>query len=129
VPSTCRWCHLVESRQHLLSETAALVVAGPGAPRCAGYVTVVPRQHVSVLGQLPLPEMAAVLAGVSKVSESLRQETGAAGVEIRAHPRRSGGSGSHLHFHLVPGPAWAAAQPSANRPEPVFSSLVEARSH
>jgi diadenosine tetraphosphate (Ap4A) HIT family hydrolase len=126
----CRWCDLVKSGQYVVHDEPAFVVL-EGLPRYAGrgYLALVPKAHVRVVTDLPVHEVGAVLAGLSRVSETMRGRRGCDGVEVRAHPsgRRARG---HLHFYLVPEvrvttrPDYEAAdQPSA------FASLADAINH
>lgn len=99
---SCRWCEIATASAAMLIEDPAFVIVGPGAVRGAlGTYTLLPRAHVSVLSQLSGEDMAAVLAGLSRLSRYVKQESGATDVEIRAYPRHAS-SRVHLHFHTVP---------------------------
>lgn len=129
VLSGCRWCQVVEFDEHIRYEEAAFVLVERGAHRTAGALTLVPRQHVSMLTDLPSPEMAAVLGGLSRATGWLRDESGPCRVEVRVHPHGTRRSG-HLHFHLVLTPVAGEQQPGVvAEAEPVFASLSEATSH
>ncbi|MGH9106467.1 MAG: HIT family protein [Acidimicrobiales bacterium] len=124
--TSCHWCALVRSGRYCLEQTPGFVVLKADAPRCSN-VTLVPREHVSVLTDLPGPEMALVLAGLSRTSNALRQEEGPCGVEVRAHPAGTSAQGGHLHFHLVPQPLDERATGKARAEGPsVFASLAQA---
>jgi diadenosine tetraphosphate (Ap4A) HIT family hydrolase len=93
---------LIDASDHVLYEDVAYVVVGPGASRCArGHFTLVPRTHVSVLAELDAGEMAAVLAGLSKLSKAVKEVCGVADVDLWAHPLHAAGSRTHLHFHAA----------------------------
>jgi diadenosine tetraphosphate (Ap4A) HIT family hydrolase len=93
----CRWCLLLGSEGHTVHDEPAFVVEQlrPGSGRPC--LTLVPRAHVNVMTELPRPEMAAVLAGLSRASTLLRQSSGAPAVQIHARSRCG-----HLYFELEP---------------------------
>ena len=125
--NACRWCRMVESGVHALEDDVAFVLFG-SLPGRRGGLTLVPRAHVGALADLPLPQMAAVLGGLTRASDRLRETSGACGVRIQPHPtatRRRGGR-SHVHFQLAPEEAavsrtldWVADSPYA------LASLIE----
>ena len=88
------------------------------------------RAHASVITELPGWEMGAVLAGLTKASERLRESSGATGVQVRAHPTSNRASRGHLHFRLMPESpeAQRAAYEAFDSPS-VFESLVDTISH
>ena len=86
----------------MLVEDPAFVIVGPGTVRGGlGTYTLLPTAHVSVLTELCAEDVAAVLAGLSKLSRYVKQQSGATDVEIRAYPRHAS-SRVHLHFYSVP---------------------------
>jgi diadenosine tetraphosphate (Ap4A) HIT family hydrolase len=115
---TCRWCRLLWSDEHVVCDAPAYVVMEGLSRRRPGALTLVPKAHVSVVTQLPLQEMASVLAGLSSASDTLRRTSGSSSVSIRAHSRVGGPDRGHLHFQLM-------TEPPANgrAPEP-FAGLV-----
>lgn len=126
----CRWCRLVESGDHVVFDGPAFVLLEGPSRRRGGYLTLVTRAHASVLTQLSAPEMAAVLAGLTKASERMRSTSGADGIRIRSHPSGPGGGRGHLHFQLVPEVS-GAQKPLGEFSDTrsAFASLVEAISH
>jgi diadenosine tetraphosphate (Ap4A) HIT family hydrolase len=126
---TCRWCRLVETEEHVLYDEPAFIVVEPLARARGGYVTLVPKTHVSVITELPLAQMAAVLAGLSRASDRMRG-SGAGGVNVRSHPSGSRRGRGHVHFNLMPVtvPATERSEEMVNSSS-AFASLVEAISH
>ena len=126
----CRWCRLVQSGEHVVVDEPAFVVFEGPARRGGGYLTLVTRAHASVITELPLGDMGAVLAGLTRVSDRLTGTAGAAEVHIYAHPvgrpRRPG----HLHFRLVSDRS-SNGKRSAHREAGLsaFPSLAETISH
>lgn len=130
-PRSCRWCRLVQSGERVVYDEPAFVVLEGPSRRRGGYLTLVTKAHVSMLTDLPLSQTGAVLAGLTKVSERLRDCSGAMAVDVRAHRSggRSGGNG-HLHFRLMPDlPAAQRAAYETFDSLSVFASLVETISH
>jgi diadenosine tetraphosphate (Ap4A) HIT family hydrolase len=110
-------------------EAAFVVLEGPWRRR-GGYVTVVTTAHASVLTELPSWQMAAVLAGLTKAADRLREASGASSVQVRAHPSTGHGAGGHLHFRLLPDiPAAQRAAYQAFDTPSAFASLADAISH
>ena len=147
----CRWCRLLGSEGGMVYDDPTFVVVATPARRRGRSLTLVPRAHVNVVTELPLPEMAAVLGGLSRASDLLRHNSGGAGVQINAHPSSARLGHGHLHFQLtvqsgnettghnhdetsrdqlrggsVPGMKCARAE--AEGP-PVFAPLADAISH
>ena len=125
----CRWCRLVESGEHVVCDEPAFVVLEGPARRRGGYVTLVTRAHVSVITQLPLAEMGAVLAGLTRTSDQMTRTSGSR-VHIHAHPVGRRGGRGHLHFRL--GPESPVAAKASSGPEvglSAFASLAEPISH
>ncbi len=78
------------------------MVLAPGAEGCTGDgLTLVPKTHAPVLTDLSPDAMAAVLAGISRLSLAVRQTCGLDDVEIQAHPADASGPDAHVHFHPV----------------------------
>jgi hypothetical protein len=80
------------------------VLMEPAALHGDGCLTLVPRGHVGVVTELPVPEMAAILAGLSRLSKvvgSRRSKRGESGFEIRAVPKGPPRRQAHLRFDLV----------------------------
>ncbi len=147
---TCHWCRLLWSDEHVACDAPAYVVMKGLSRRRPGALTLVPKAHVSVVTELPLQEMASVLAGLSSASDTLRRTSGSSSVHIRALSRAGDPARGHLHFQLMTGPPanGQATEPSAGLArvgsaptgdEPIdsrsvddpsaFASLVEAISH
>lgn len=111
---TCRWCAPAGPVDATGDEPASVMV-DEGTHRF-----VVPRRHVSLLTELPLEEMAAVLAAISAEAAALRALTGRQ-VEIEAEAGPAG-SGEHLRVRLTP-----VAERARGASQPVgFASLVSA---
>jgi len=101
--SSCQWCSMLAEAASatVLVEDAAFVIVDPGQMCCPGGVlTLVPRSHVSVLSELDSAEMAAVLAGLSRLLGAMKRVSRGSRVELRAHPKRAV-EGTHLHFHAM----------------------------
>jgi diadenosine tetraphosphate (Ap4A) HIT family hydrolase len=147
---TCRWCRLLWSDEHVVCDAPAYVVMEGLSRRRPGALTLVPKAHVGVVTELPVQEMASVLAGLSSASDTLRRTSGSSSVHIRAHSRAGDLGRGHLHFQLVTDPPanrqaadlFAGLVPVGGAPsgdEPVdsrpvddpsaFASLAEAISH
>ncbi len=68
-----------------------------------GHVLVVPKRHVSDMFDATELEAHALISAVRRVSEALRAELGASGVNVlNASGPNSDRSILHLHFHVVP---------------------------
>jgi diadenosine tetraphosphate (Ap4A) HIT family hydrolase len=114
---TCRWCRLLCSDEHVVCDAPAYVVMEGLSRRRPGALTLVPKAHVSVVTELPLQEMASVLAGLSSASDTLRRTSGSPSVHIRALSRAGDPGRGHLHFQLV-------TEPPANAPAAVPSARL-----
>ena len=126
----CRWCRLARSGDHVIYEEAAFVVLEGPSRRRGGYVTLVTKAHADVMTELPLPQMAAVLAALTKLSEQVRASSGAPSVQVRPHPSRHSRGTGHLHFHLVPQlPGTRNVWDDPGESQSAFASLAEAISH
>jgi diadenosine tetraphosphate (Ap4A) HIT family hydrolase len=127
---SCRWCRMAEAGENVVYREAAFVVLEGPWRRRGGYVTVVTTAHASNLTELPSWQMGAVLAGLTKASERLRDASGAPSVQVRAHPTGDRGGRGHLHFRLMPDlPAAQKAAYQAFDAPSAFASLAEAISH
>jgi diadenosine tetraphosphate (Ap4A) HIT family hydrolase len=99
---TCSWCEWLGTGWPVLYEDETFVVLAPGVGRCTrNGLTLVPKAHVPVLAELSPDAMAAVLAGLSRLSLAVRQTCGLADIEIRTHPAADEHRDEHLHFHPV----------------------------
>jgi diadenosine tetraphosphate (Ap4A) HIT family hydrolase len=98
---TCRWCRLLDSDEQLLCDEPVFVLVGPAGRSRSGHLTLMPKAHVSTVTELSPPDMAAVLAGLTRASDLVRA-TGAADVQIRPHPSGGRRGRGHLHFRLLP---------------------------
>lgn len=128
--TVCRWCRLVTSGDHVVYDEPAFVLLEGPSRRRGGSLTLVTRAHASLLTDLPAPEMAAVLAGLTRASEQMRSASGAKSIEIRSHPSGASSARGHVHFQLVP--KAQARLRSVDEPlesRSAFASLVEAISH
>jgi len=97
----CRWCEMVEAGASVLVADPAFVIVDPEGIGCAhGNLTLVPRAHVSVLSELGSEEMAAVLAGLSRLLTAIKRASQVTSVEVQAHPEHAT-EPTHLHFHVV----------------------------
>ena len=126
---TCRWCRLVETEEHVLYDEPAFVVVEPLPRARGGYLTLVPKTHVGVITELPLPQMAAILAGLSRASDRMKGSA-SGGVQVRPHPSGSRRARGHVHFNLMPVATTSkkASDAPVSSSSP-FASLVEAISH
>ncbi|MGH9107596.1 MAG: HIT family protein [Acidimicrobiales bacterium] len=106
---------MASSGDQVLRQGLSWVLVSPRSGRSTGSLVLVPRPHVGTLADLPLAEMGDVLAGLSRAAESVRESWGVGAVKIRPYPRRGRAGRSHVHFHVLPGAAGGAAQPSASR--------------
>jgi diadenosine tetraphosphate (Ap4A) HIT family hydrolase len=128
----CRWCRLLGSQGRTVYDEPAFVVVETPARRRRRSLTLVPRAHVNVVTELPLPEMAAVLAGLSRASDFLRHSSGGAGVRINAHPRSGRPADGHVHFQLgttLAGTAQLGFESGPAEGPSAFASLADAISH
>jgi len=117
---SCPWCREVSSRGHITHEEAAFVILDAAARRSGRNLTLVPKTHVGTLTELPAPEVAALLAGLSRAADDLRRSAGTSRVDIQAHPSDGANSGAHLYFDLVPEPV--PAPPSLQKPSTLASA-------
>jgi len=88
-------------------------VLAPTAPLANGHFTVVPSGHVPTLTALAPDDVAAVLAGLTVLSNTVKQMCDAESVEIVTGRRAPDKAGEHVRFHLVPrhapDPRWEAS--------------------
>ena len=86
------------------AEEAAFVAFGDvsDSPGLLGGLTLVPRKHVRVLTELPSPEMAEVLAGLSSAAAALEKLPGVDRIEIHADTDDPAGEGEHVRFRVEP---------------------------
>jgi diadenosine tetraphosphate (Ap4A) HIT family hydrolase len=90
----CDWCQEPESIGAILYEEDGFVLYAPGAAPCAPEsLTLVPREHVANLTDLSPDDMAAVLAGLSRLA---READANEQFTIVTHADLDGG---HVHFH------------------------------
>ena len=97
----CRWCRWLGAQGATVIDDPAFVVVETPTRRRGRCLTLVPRAHVNVVTELPLPQMAAVLAGLSRASDVLRYSSGEAGVQVNALPHSGSPDGEHLHFQVA----------------------------
>ena len=84
-------------------EDPTFVVLASGVSECAhGHMTVLPKAHVSVLTELTAEDMSSVLAGLSRLVQTIKEAQDAQDVQVVAHPELPERQHEHLHFHLVP---------------------------
>jgi len=93
----CTWCDLIESGQRAVYEEPALVMFDTSTQPTSSRLTLVPRAHVSVVTELPVPAMAAVLAGLARATGP---DSGRA-VQVSPKPDELCLDHAHLHFDLV----------------------------
>jgi hypothetical protein len=74
----------------------------PAGPGLVGGFTLVPRKHVRTLTELPPPEMAEVLAGLSSATVALEKLPGVARIEIHADSYDPAGGEEHVRFRVEP---------------------------
>ena len=119
----------MESGEHVVRDDPAFVVLeGPARSR-GGYVTVVTKAHASVMADLPVGQMGALLAALTRESERLNRTSGGT-IQIHAHPSGRRNAQGHLHFRLVPEPLIDGRPQSETKVErSAFASLVETISH
>lgn len=90
---------------------------GPGPHR---GLTLVPRKHVRTLTELPPPDMAEVLAGLSSAAVVLEKLPGVDRIEIHADTAGPAGGEEHLRFRVEPvvvltGPAGGTSDEEVHR--------------
>jgi diadenosine tetraphosphate (Ap4A) HIT family hydrolase len=129
-PQDCRWCRVVESGDHVVQDEPAFVVMEGSSRRRGAYLVLVTKAHVNVITRLPVSEMGAVLAGLTRASDALAQISGPVRINVYAHPVGRRGGRGHLHFRLVP-ELFADGKVSAEQGSgpSAFASLVETISH
>lgn len=98
----CNWCDLLHTTPAVVLQAPTFRVLGPDEDRGRRHLTVVTSSHVSVLTELPEEEMAAVLAGLSRVVHSIKRAYQLEEVQILADSLPLSESGRHLHFDLIP---------------------------
>jgi hypothetical protein len=65
-------------------------------------LTLVPRRHVTTLVDLPPPEMADVLAGLTRATAAIRELSGVDRVEIRTDMDSAADGQGHVCFRVEP---------------------------
>ncbi len=96
----CRCCRPIGSAGRTICDETSFVVVETSPGRGAHSLILVPRAHVNVVTELTPPEMAAVLAGLTRASEFMRRTSGAAGVQVHAHSGSGQPGRGHLYFQL-----------------------------
>jgi diadenosine tetraphosphate (Ap4A) HIT family hydrolase len=92
--TTCDWCQQPESIGSVLYEEDGFVVYAPGVASCAPEsLTLVPREHVTVLADLSDEDMAGVLAWLSRIARDVDPEEQ---FTVVTHADLDGG---HVHCH------------------------------
>ena len=86
------------------AENAAFVAlrSPPDGPGPLRGLTLVPRKHVRTLTELPPPEMAEVLAGLSSAAVALEKLLGVDHIEIHADTAGPAGGEGHVRFRVEP---------------------------
>jgi histidine triad (HIT) family protein len=73
------------------------------APVNYGHTLVIPKEHFANLEEIPEDKLAAVIAGVKKVGQTLKQGLGVAGYNVQINNDPVAGQVvPHLHFHVIP---------------------------
>ncbi|HET9060123.1 MAG TPA: hypothetical protein VFN61_09405 [Acidimicrobiales bacterium] len=108
--ATCGWCEKDHPFAKVLEEhdgwSAGTMDASPG-DASPGPVVVIPKRHVSSLAQLPVAEMAEVLAALTRLSRQVRKP----GLSIEVRPRLMGPA-----VHGLPEGEGALASPAVASP-------------
>ena len=88
----------------VLAVTTHALVCLNRFPFAASHLLVAPRQHVSDLADLPLPEYDALMQLLREATMRLRRATGCEGMNVGFNVGKAAGAGiaDHLHGHLVP---------------------------
>jgi histidine triad (HIT) family protein len=103
--ATCVFCVILARRrsQEIVyeDETTAAFLCEP--PATWGHVLVVPRAHRADIWSIPANETADVIRAAQMLSDVLRCDLGAVGVNLRQNNgAKAGQDVFHFHMHVVP---------------------------
>ncbi len=101
----CVFCNAYGDRDELtLYKGAATMVLMNKFPYANGHLLVLPRRHISELGELDQDEMGALLMMVERSRAILQAEMKPDGFNVGLNLGKIAGAGvgEHLHFHIVP---------------------------
>lgn len=99
----CVFCSLVadSSKAQVVLETPEVLAFLDHRPLFPGHVLVVPKPHVSTLGELPAELLGPLFAAAQRLSLAVEAALGAEGTFVAMNNRVSQ-SVPHLHVHVVP---------------------------
>lgn len=101
----CIFCKIInkELQGHVVFENEGVIAFLDIYPRSPGHTMVIPKQHVSTLGELNEKSAADLFRIVGKLSRELRSKLNADGLTIGINEGDvSGQTVKHLHVHIIP---------------------------
>jgi histidine triad (HIT) family protein len=105
IKKQCVFCKIVngEIPGYTIYEDEKVLAFLDIQPANPGHVLVVPKEHFSVLPQMPDDEVAYLFSVVKQISSVVFDVTGAEGVEIRQRNGQVAGQAvPHVHVHVIP---------------------------
>ncbi len=100
---TCQYCDAVKAKEHVVYEDETAAVMLHKSPAMPGHLLVVPKEHFTIMEQMPDAVVRKLAALSNKASTALIQILGAAGTNLIIE----NGTGAeqqvpHLSFNIIP---------------------------
>lgn len=105
IKQQCVFCKIVagEIPTYKVYEDEAFLAFLDANPANAGHTLVIPKQHISVLPQMPDKLAASIGVLITKLSAIIFEATGAEGINILQNNGQVAGQVvPHVHFHIIP---------------------------
>jgi histidine triad (HIT) family protein len=105
IKKQCVFCKIVKGEipGYTIYEDEKVLAFLDIQPANPGHVLVVPKEHFSVLPQMPDDDVAYLFSVVKQISSVVFDVTGAEGVEIRQRNGQVAGQAvPHVHVHVIP---------------------------
>ena len=100
----CVFCQIFRARTRpFVAENEFFFVVPDQYPVNEGHSLIIPKRHVSAIGQLTDQEAAALLAAVRTTQEIMQGKSAVAGFNIGVNEGAAAGQTiEHLHVHIIP---------------------------
>lgn len=134
--SACIFCKIVagEIPAHIIHRSDTAIAFLDIGPLSDAHTLLVPRRHYGTIDEMPPSELAALMADLPRLAHTVRQVSGASGLNILQNNGADAGQVvPHVHFHLIPrrggdglGYRWNAGQYAPGRAEELSRQLIAA---
>ena len=99
----CDYCEIIEEKRHLLFEDKEIVVALKDTALTPGQVTIFPKQHFTILEQVPLPVLEQCTIMANKIGIVIFESLGCQGTNIIAQNGLAAGQVvPHFALEVIP---------------------------